>query len=150
MRLCIKLLLFPKYLTATFLCSSYPLRPKVTKTLSPVWDCFAPQPGLGVLQSSQETILLPQQHQIIPLGKNSVAPLGLAGAVKVVTVLFRFLSFQKTILNKSQHHVQDWHNSTSIRLLMPLSSLILVFFNLLLDYLSLKCIIIPESGGITK
>lgn len=53
MRLCIKLLLFPKYLTATFLCSSYPLRPKVTKTLSPVWDCFSPQPGLGVLQSSQ-------------------------------------------------------------------------------------------------
>lgn len=125
MRLCIKLLLFLqtsfKYqdLTATFLCFSCPLRPKATKTLSPVWDCASHhnQPW-GFCNPHKETILLPQQHQIIPLRKNSVSPSGLAGAVKVVTVLFRSLSFQKAILNKSQQHSKDCHNFTSIRILM--------------------------------
>lgn len=103
MRLWIKLLLFlqtsfliTKYLIATFLCFSYPLRLKVTKTLSPVWDYAShPDQAWGFFSPHEETIVLPQQHQIIPSEKTS------AGAVNV---LFRSLSFQKVILNKSQCH----------------------------------------------
>lgn len=79
---------------------SYPLRPKTTKTLPSVWGCASQHHrAWGFFSPHRETILLPHHHQIIPSGKSSVSPLGLAEAGKVVNVLFTSWSFHKVILN---------------------------------------------------